>query len=76
MKGNPQSHRISQQGADPRAHRRQPVLAALPAARRLGLHQLAKKERAELIEEMHHADKLVDRIIFLEGFPNMQHIDP
>jgi bacterioferritin len=25
---------------------------------------------------MHHADKLVDRIIFLEGFPNMQHIDP
>src|SRR6185437_14512290 len=30
----------------------------------------------ESIEEMHHADKLVDRIIFLEGFPNMQHIDP
>ena len=25
---------------------------------------------------MHHADKLVTRIIFLEGFPNMQHIDP
>ena len=25
---------------------------------------------------MQHADKLVDRIIFLEGFPNMQHIDP
>jgi bacterioferritin len=25
---------------------------------------------------MHHADKLVTRIIFLEGFPNMQHLDP
>jgi bacterioferritin len=25
---------------------------------------------------MQHADKLVTRIIFLEGFPNMQHIDP
>ena len=41
-----------------------------------GFTRLAKKERAESIEEMQHADKLVDRIIFLEGFPNMQHIDP
>ena len=41
-----------------------------------GFTKLAKKERAESIEEMHHADKLVTRIIFLEGFPNMQHIDP
>ncbi|MGH6792321.1 MAG: bacterioferritin [Methyloceanibacter sp.] len=41
-----------------------------------GFTRLAKKEREESIEEMQHADKLVDRIIFLEGFPNMQHIDP
>src|SRR4029450_4613366 len=41
-----------------------------------GFTKLAKKEREESIEEMHHADKLVDRIIFLEGFPNMQHIHP
>src|SRR5215831_18957811 len=41
-----------------------------------GFTRLAKKERKESIEEMQHADKLVTRIIFLEGFPNMQHIDP
>jgi bacterioferritin len=41
-----------------------------------GYTKLAKKERAESIEEMHHADKLVLRIIFLEGFPNLQHVAP
>jgi len=40
-----------------------------------GFTKLAKKERAESIEEMEHADKLVARIIFLEGHPNMQTID-
>jgi bacterioferritin len=41
-----------------------------------GFTRLAKKERAESIEEMHHADKLVDRIIFLDGHPNLQHVAP
>lgn len=41
-----------------------------------GFTKLAKKERAESIEEMHHADKLVARIIFLEGHPNLQTIAP
>jgi bacterioferritin len=41
-----------------------------------GYLKLAKKERAESIEEMHHADKLADRIIFLDGFPNMQQLNP
>jgi bacterioferritin len=41
-----------------------------------GYAKLAKKERAESIEEMHHADKLIDRIIFLDGFPNLQQLDP
>ncbi|QPC41309.1 bacterioferritin [Kaustia mangrovi] len=41
-----------------------------------GFTKLAKKQREESIEEMQHADKLVDRIIFLEGFPNMQQLNP
>jgi bacterioferritin len=41
-----------------------------------GFTRIAKKERAESIEEMHHADKLITRIIFLEGFPKMQEIAP
>jgi bacterioferritin len=41
-----------------------------------GYTKLAKKERAESIEEMEHADKLVDRILFLEGHPNLQQVAP
>ena len=41
-----------------------------------GFTRLAKKEREESIEEMRHADKLIDRIIFLEGFPNLQTVAP
>jgi len=41
-----------------------------------GFTKLAKKERKESIEEMHHADKLVDRILFLEGVPNLQYVAP
>jgi len=41
-----------------------------------GYKSLAKQWRKESIEEMEHADKLVERIIFLDGFPNMQVLDP
>ena len=39
-----------------------------------GYLKLAKKEREESIEEMHHADKIIARIIFLEGHPNLQKV--
>jgi bacterioferritin len=41
-----------------------------------GYKALAKYWRKESIEEMEHADALTVRIIFLEGFPNMQVLDP
>jgi bacterioferritin len=41
-----------------------------------GYTRLAKKERKESIEEMQHADRIVARIIFLEGHPNMQTLAP
>jgi bacterioferritin len=41
-----------------------------------GLLEMAKVWRKESIEEMEHADKFTARILFLEGFPNMQVLDP
>jgi bacterioferritin len=40
-----------------------------------GLEKLAKKWRQESIEEMQHADRLMERIIFLDGMPNMQTLE-
>ncbi|KCZ97071.1 bacterioferritin [Hyphomonas polymorpha PS728] len=37
-----------------------------------GVSKLAKKEYEESIEEMHHADWLVERVLFLGGLPNLQ----
>ncbi len=41
-----------------------------------GLGHMARKSREESIEEMNHADKLIARIIFLGGHPNLQKLDP
>ena len=39
-----------------------------------GYERLWKKLRAEAMGEMHHADRLIERILYLEGLPNVQRL--
>jgi bacterioferritin len=41
-----------------------------------GYHKLAKKKREESIEEMRDAEAIMDRILYFDGIPNMQRMNP
>lgn len=41
-----------------------------------GYGRLATVKRKESIEEMQHADKIIERILYLDGIPNMQRLAP
>ena len=62
----------SESCVEKRAHSDQPVFPAFAHVQGLGASKLGDHEYQESIDEMKHADSLIERTLFLEGLPNLQ----
>ena len=69
MKGDPKVLEYLKRHQE--SYRDQTVLLR-PDAKNWGLQRMAKHEYEESIEEMKHADRLIERILMLDGLPNLQ----
>ncbi|MDD5541835.1 MAG: bacterioferritin [Acidobacteriia bacterium] len=71
MKGNPKIHKLLNEVLKAELTAINQYFVHAKMCQNWGYDRLFEKVYAESIDEMKHADKLVDRILFLEGTPNM-----
>jgi len=75
MKGNPDVIKVLNEVLRKGAHRHQSILHPCKNVQKLGYSVLAELAWNESIDEMKHADRIVERILFLESVPNVQAYD-
>ncbi len=74
MKGDPQIHELLNQVLTAELTAINQYFVHSRMCENWGYRRLAEKKRHESIEEMKHADLLIERLLFLEGVPNMQRL--